>query len=216
MLKRHKHLAHRAPSSAVATRTLAALTLLAGSAPLSALAQSPEGNTTSTEQTMEVASARAAPALEVNVMWPFFPGGMVDLKLIVPALRAKERDWRGESIVGLHSDFGWRFVRAPDAGRVALMAVKLGYRQFLVHGLHIESTVNAGWRHEEDNPWDGEVIDSFQGRLWNMVGYQHEFSPRVYGNVRAGLGVHLWRTDRFASRERLFAPGGDINIGVRF
>src|SRR5688572_1682773 len=42
-------------------------------------------------------------AFEVNILWPFFPGGVSELKLIVPALRRAERDWRGDLVLGLHS-----------------------------------------------------------------------------------------------------------------
>lgn len=45
---------------------------------------------------------------------------------------------------------------------------------------------------------------------------QHEFSPRFYANARAGLGIHLYRTDRFASEEKQRVPGADLNFGVRF
>jgi len=158
------------------------------------------------------------PAFEVNVLWPFYPGGIVDLKVMVPVVRKLKGNWRGEIVAGLQSDFAWRFVREDrdEYGRVALMAVKLGYRQFLAYGLHVDVTVNLGWRHEEDNPIIDGTIDSFQGRLWLFAGYQHEFTRRFYANVRGGLGVHLFRTDELADRERKLVPAGDLNLGVRF
>lgn len=79
-----------------------------------------------------------------------------------------------------------------------------------------EVVLHAGWRHEEGNPWDGQPIDSFQGRLWCWGGYQHEFNRTVYANVRGGVGLHVFRTDRFADRERLVAGGADVNLGFRF
>ena len=93
----------------------------------------------------QIASAQSA--FEVNALWPFFPGGLVDLKIVTP-LATTDSPWRGELITGLHSDFGWRFVRDEDAGRVAFLGAKTGYRQFLGSGLHVDTTVNAGWRHE--------------------------------------------------------------------
>lgn len=157
-----------------------------------------------------------APAFEVNLLWPFFPGGMVDFRVQVPVLRPTRGDLRGEAVLGLFSDFAWRSVRDPDAGRVAMVGAKIGWRQFFVYGLHAEVVLHAGWRHEEHNPWDGQPIDSFQGRLWVWFGYQYEFSRTVYANVRGGGGIHVFRTDRFADRERLFAAGGDLNLGFRF
>jgi hypothetical protein len=38
----------------------------------------------------------------------------------------------------------------------------------------------------------------------------------VYANVRGGGGLHLFRTDRFGDTERVFAPAGDVNVGVQF
>jgi hypothetical protein len=161
---------------------------------------------------------RRTPAFEVNVLWPFFPGGIVDLKGLFPVVNADRRDFRGEIIGGLHSDFGWGPVTRPvdKYGKVSILAAKVGYRQFLVYGTHVEASVNLGWRHEEENIYDGGRLDAFIGRLWLFAGYQHEISTRVYVNVRGGGGVHLFRTDRFADTERKFAPAGDANLGVRF
>lgn len=162
------------------------------------------------------AEASTGPALELNVLWPFFPGGLSDFKILVPVLRATERNFRGEAVLGLHSDFGWRSTREEDAGKVAILAVKAGYRQFLFSGLHLDLTVNMGWRQEHDNPFDQTTLNGFVGRLWAMAGYQHDLSERWYLNARGGVGIHLWRTDRFGHEERPLAPAGDINVGVRF
>jgi hypothetical protein len=159
-------------------------------------------------------SAAPAPAFEVNVLWPFFPGGISELKLVLPAVHRTERDWRGDLVLGLHSDFATRIVRPSDQyGRVSILATKLGYRQFLLSGLHLEAAVNAGWRHEENNVWDGTTIDGFSARLWVMAGYQHDLGSRAYFNVRGGIGPHLVRTGPFAEKERKMTGGGDVNLG---
>lgn len=157
-----------------------------------------------------------APAFEVNVLWPFFPGGIADFRLMLPLVLADRGDFRGELLLGLHSDFGWRSVRAADAGRVAFLGAKIGWRQFFVYGLHLEAVLHAGWRNELNNPWDGLPIDSFQGRLWVWAGYQHELSSRFYLNLRGGVGAHMFRTDRFADREKKLTGGADLNLGFRF
>lgn len=158
------------------------------------------------------------PAFEVNVLWPFFPGGIVDLKGLFPVVNTNRRDFRGEFIAGVHSDFGWGPLTRPvdKYGKVSILAAKIGYRQFFVHGTHLDVSVNLGWRHEEENIYDGGRLDAFIGRLWMFAGYQHELSTRVYLNIRGGGGLHLFRTDRFADTERKFAPAGDVNLGVRF
>jgi hypothetical protein len=167
-----------------------------------------------------VAQVAVAPArdlaFEVNVLWPFFPGGLTELKVLVPLLRP-DRPGRGELVVGLHSDFATRFVRAGDRyGKVSILAAKMGWRQFLAAGLHLDATVNAGWRHEVHNVWDGTTLDAFSARLWLMAGWQHDFNPRVYANARGGAGLHLVRTDRWAEKERKLVPAGDMNLGFRF
>lgn len=158
-----------------------------------------------------------APSFEVNVLWPFFPGGIVDLKTVIPVLLPDQGAWRGELIVGLHSDFGWRVVRPPeDYGQVAFLGLKLGWRQFFGYGFHLDLTINAGWRHEVENPRDGQPIHAFQGRGWAFFGYQHEITRQIYVNLRGGIGVHLFRTDRFADTERILTGGADLNLGFRF
>jgi hypothetical protein len=158
------------------------------------------------------------PAFEVNVLWPFFPGGIVDLKALFPVVRADRRDFRGEIIAGLHSDFGWGPLSRPldKYGKVSVLAAKIGYRQFLVYGTHLDLSVNVGWRHEERNIYDGGRLDALTGRLWALFGYQWELSPRLYANLRGGAGIHLFRTDRYGDTERAFVPAGDANLGFRF
>jgi hypothetical protein len=158
------------------------------------------------------------PAFEVNVLWPFFPGGLVDLKALVPIVRTDRPNFQGELIAGLHSDFSWGPVSRPvdKYGKVSILAAKVGYRQFFVAGLHVEISVNVGWRHEEKNIHDGGRLDAFIGRSWWFAGYQHEFSRKMYANIRGGGGLHLFRTDRFGDTERVFVPAGDVNLGVRF
>ena len=151
------------------------------------------------------------PAFEVNVLWPFFPGGFTDLKLLLPLTAT-----RGDVVLGLHSDFGWRNSREENAGNVAIIAAKIGYRQFIATGFHLDVTVNIGWRQERDNPFDETTLNAFIGRLWAFGGYQHDLSSRWYVNARGGLGVHLWRTDKFGDEERVLVPAGDVNVGVRF
>ena len=139
------------------------------------------------------------------------------LSLLMPVVRSQEPSFRGDLILGLHSDFATFVVRPDDSyGKVSILAVKLGYRQLMVAGLHAEASIDAGWRHELHNVWDGTTLDAFAARLWLMAGYQHDFNARVYANARAGLGIHLLRTDHLADKERRLVPGADVNLGFRF
>jgi hypothetical protein len=153
--------------------------------------------------------------LEANVLWPIFPGGISELRLMIPVLNSDRQDFRGELVVGTYADFAHRVVRKADAAKTGVLAAKLGYRQFLWSGTHLEASINAGWRRETQRA-DGEQIDALQARLWLLAGYQYDFDRRFYANARGGGGFHLYRSDRFASEERFFVAGADLNLGVRF
>jgi hypothetical protein len=154
--------------------------------------------------------------LEVNVLWPFFPGGISELRVVVPVLRRDERSFHGGLVVGAYSDFASRVVRDDSYGKVANLSGKLGWRQYLVKGLHVELSANLGWRHEEHRPPDDVTVDGFQIRLWTLAGYEHALTPRFYVNARGGLGIHVYRSDELAHLEKKLVPGGDLNLGVRF
>ncbi len=156
------------------------------------------------------------PAFEINVLWPFVPGGITEMKFLVPVVRRDQRDFRGELLLGAYSDFANRIVRDERHGKVATLSAKIGWRQFFVYGLHAEVVANLGWRQEKDNVYDHTTLDAFVGRLWMMAGWQFDVNDRVYLNLRGGIGVHMFRTDRFADKERRLTGGGDVNLGFRF
>jgi hypothetical protein len=159
-----------------------------------------------------------SPAFEVNVLWPFIPGGIEDLKVIFPLLRADQPDWRGELVTGLQSDFSFGPLSRPvtQYGKVSLLTARLGYRQFLAYGFHLEASVNVGWRHEAENVHDGTTLDGAYGRLWLFAGWQYDLTRRVYFNLRGDAGFILFRTDRYGYTEKQFVPAAEINLGVRF
>ncbi|HEY5937011.1 MAG TPA: hypothetical protein VIU61_20315 [Kofleriaceae bacterium] len=154
--------------------------------------------------------------LEVNVLWPFFPGGISELRVVVPVVRRDERSFHGALVVGAYSDFASRVVRDDSYGKVANLSGKLGWRQYLIAGLHAEVSANLGWRHEEHRPPDDITVDGFQIRLWMLAGYEHALSSRFYVNARGGVGVHVYRSDELAHLEKKLVGGADLNLGVRF
>lgn len=194
--------------------------ILALAAPLAlVLAASPasaaeEGGACSTPPHGE--EGRRGVAVETNVLWPFFPGGITEIRVLVPVLRAGHRDFRGELVVGAYADFASRVVRDDAHGKVWNYSGKIGWRQFFVHGLHLEVSANMGWRHEEHRPPNDVTVDGFQTRVWTLAGYQHELSRMLYVNARGGLGIHVYRSDELASTEEKLVPGGDVNLGLRF
>lgn len=184
-------------------RTLSFVLLLASAAP--AVAQD-------TDDT--ALTAAPGPSLELNVLWPFYPGGISELRLMLPLFG--DRDFRGELLLGVYADYSWVIRRgeAKPAGDVALLALKTGYRQYFGLGLHLELCLNSGWRHEVDRPGDQRFIDDFTGRAWALAGWEYDFSSRFYANARGGAGFLVWRTSHF-DEEKKIAPGFDLNFGVR-
>lgn len=160
------------------------------------------------------AAAAPGPSLELNVLWPFYPGGISELRLMLPLFG--DHDLRGELLLGTYADYSWVIRRgeAKAAGNVALIAIKTGYRQYLGWGLHAEVCINSGWRHEVDRPGDAKRIDDFIGRAWALAGWELELSPRFYVNARGGAGFLLWRTSHY-DEEKKIAAGFDLNLGVR-
>lgn len=170
----------------------------------------------STAHAEEESAALHRSSLELNVLWPFFPGGITELRFVAPVSRTHEDTLRGAFVAGVYSDFASRVVRDESYGKVANLSAKLGWREYFIAGLHGEATLNAGWRHEAMRPPNNETFDGFQVRLWTNLGYEHQFSSRFYANARAALGIHLYRTGPYAELEKKLVPGGDLNLGVRF
>ena len=155
-------------------------------------------------------TARAEPAGEVNVLWPFI--GISELKVVTPVV-AESSSTRGELVLGTYLDYA-QIVR-PNAGKAFIIAAIVGYRQFLGHGIHIELAPIIGVRHEKDHPSDGMTLDDGYVRAFVGVGYQYDVSPQFYVNARARLGILVYRSSHWDEEKKL-APGADVNVGVRF
>lgn len=159
----------------------------------------------------------APSSLEVNVLWPFLPGGISEFRYLVPISNINHRSYLGELVLGVYSDFASKIVRDSSYGKVSYYAFKIGYRQFFTQGWHAEMTTNIGWRSEVDRPGAADnKIEGVAARLWTFVGYQHNFCKIFYSNFRVGLGNHLYRSDSYAETEKRNVFGLDVNLGVNF
>jgi hypothetical protein len=168
-----------------------------------------------TAKAARVAQERPS-SLETNVLWPFFPGGISEIRYLKPIVNSQSVN-HGDLLLGLYSDFASKVVRDSKYGKVTLYALKLGYRQYFAQGWQAELAVNAGWREEKDRPGvEDHLIEGIAVRTWLMVGYQHDFSEMIYINTRAGIGVHSYRSDAYADTEKKLVPGVDVNVGIYF
>ena len=145
---------------------------------------------------------------EVNVLWPFFPGGIAEFKALVP-IRS-----RGEALIGLNSDFKQR--KRFDKGRVRIFGLKIGYRQYLWRGLHAEAALNFAWRREHNRPTTGRRHHNFVISSWGMVGYQIDLGSHFYANGRGGVGHISYRSSDWPNQEKGIFGVGDVNFGVYF
>lgn len=169
-----------------------------------------------TAQAVPVTQKERPSSIETNVLWPFFPGGISEIRYLKPILNSHSAN-HGDLLLGLYSDFASKFVRDSKYGKVSLYALKLGYRQYFAHGWQVELAINAGWREEKDRPGAADhVIEGIAVRTWLMLGYQYDFTDVVYINTRAGVGVHSYRSDAYEETEKKIVPGFDVNIGFYF
>lgn len=149
---------------------------------------------------------------ETNILWPFYPGGIAEFKVLVPVVGVGSQ--RGELLTGLHSDFMQR--QRLDKGKVNILALKFGYRQYLWRGLHAELSANLGWRSEHQRPSTGESHDDFVISTWGLAGYQLALTNRFYVNTRAGVGYIAYRSTGWPGQRDGVFFASDLNLGVHF
>lgn len=153
-------------------------------------------------------------SVEINLLWPIFPGGISEFRYLMPLAETMDA---GDLVLGVYSDFANQVVRDQTYGKVALYAVKFGYRLSFMKNWQWESVMNIGYRKETDRP--NTIDNRIEGasvRWWNLVGYQFNLNENYYINSRLGLGSHVYRSDDYASTEKKNVLGLDLNLGFRF
>jgi hypothetical protein len=162
------------------------------------------------------AAPAGGPSFEANLVQPFL--GIVDDKLLIPVSRADHATFRGELMAGIYTDFAWGPISRPadQYGKVWILGARPGYREYLAHGFFVDSSIVVGWRHEVHDVHDGGTLDGAYGRLWADAGWELALTPRTSLNLRGGLGLIIFRTDRYGSTEKMWQPAGDLDLRVRF
>jgi len=168
------------------------------------------------ERTPHDVDASAGPSLEINLVEPFL--GLTDDKLLIPVVRRERSTFRGELMLGTYTDFAWGPISRPadQYGKVWIIGLRPGYREYLACGFFVDTSLVAGWRHEEQNHHNGGTLNGFYGRAWLNAGWQADVTQRTFLNVRGGAGLILWRTDAYGSSEKTWQPAADLDLGVRF
>ncbi|MES2802472.1 MAG: hypothetical protein V4654_08280 [Bdellovibrionota bacterium] len=156
-------------------------------------------------------------SFEMNIIWPFIPGGITELRYITPMMTEKGEVPSTFWVLGLYSDYASKIIRDSSYGKVSAYAFKIGMKQFINKEWHYEVSANIGWREEINRPNvpDKKIIGAAV-RAWALFGYQHQISNIFYSNIRAGLSQHLYRSDKYSHLEKKTVPGFDVNLGVVF
>ncbi|MEX1188455.1 MAG: hypothetical protein WED33_04300, partial [Bacteroidia bacterium] len=108
--------------------------------------------------------------VELNLLWPIFPGNIYKGQVTYETWRKKELV--GDVYLGFHiRPFEYR----ETEGDFSNLALTFGYRQFLWKGLHLELYQAFGPGFNRTNVIDGKDYDSWDYEIGGMVGYRWEF-----------------------------------------
>lgn len=112
--------------------------------------------------------------VELNLLWPIFPGNIYKGQVTYETWRNGEL--AGDVFAGLHlRPFEFR----EAEGDFANYALTFGYRQFLWKGLHLELYQAFGPGFNRNNASDGQDYTSWDYELGLSVGYRWEFLSKA-------------------------------------
>lgn len=119
--------------------------------------------------------------VELNVLWPFFPGNIYKGNFTYEAWRKKE--FAGDVYIGFHirpTEF-----RAEE-GNFSNYALTFGYRQFFWKGLHVEVYQAIGPGFNTNNAVDGKDYTSWDYEIGLLGGYRWEFLETLMKKEKRG------------------------------
>ncbi|HPH65292.1 MAG TPA: hypothetical protein PLF40_06090 [Kofleriaceae bacterium] len=147
------------------------------------------------------ASADAIPAptepnvlLEASVLWPAMTlGKFYSFQALLP-LTNNNNGWRGQLAAGV----GFRLAETTDdRGTLSSAGVRVGWRQYVVRGAHIDLGLAVIRASLKNAAFDGRNDTSYNVETQATVGY--EFRWREFGLViqPAGIGYAAFRSSPF-------------------
>lgn len=161
--------------------------------------------------------------VEINLLWPIFPGNIYKGQITYETWRKKEL--AGDVYVGFHiRPFEFRI----DEGDFANYALTFGYRQFVFKGLHFEVYQAFGPGFNKNNAITGKNYSSWDYEVGLLGGYRWEFlSPEKRNNAKMspyvstqhGLFFLAAQTNphpivNFTGEKPFYV--GTLNFGVKF
>jgi hypothetical protein len=159
--------------------------------------------------------------VELNILWPFYPGNIYKGQVTLETWRKK--DFAGDIYLGFHiRPFEFR----EKEGDFANYALTFGYRQFLWKGLHVELYNAFGPGFNRNNAIDGKDYLSWDYEIGGFVGYRYEFlrkrdEKRVspYISTQHGVLYLLGQTNPHPIKDfmgEIPIYAGTLNIGIKF
>jgi hypothetical protein len=118
--------------------------------------------------------------VEINVLWPVFPGNMYKGQVTYETWRKK--DLAGDVFVGYHiRPFEFR----EQEGDFANYALTFGYRQYVWKGLHLEFYNAFGPGFNRNNAVNGNNYTSWDYEVGLLTGYRWDLmKPEKRANAR--------------------------------
>lgn len=160
--------------------------------------------------------------VEINVLWPFYPGNIYKANATYEAWRVKKH-FAGDVVLGVHiRPYEFR----PDEGYFSNYALTFGYRQFLWEGLHLEFYNAFGPGLNKKNAVDGKKYVSWDYEIGGFAGYRYEFLPKrlrkkvsPYISTQHGVLFVAAKSNphpilNFTGEKPIYA--GTLNIGLKF
>ena len=160
--------------------------------------------------------------VEINVLWPFYPGNIYKANATYEAWRFKKH-LAGDVVLGLHiRPYEFR----TSEGYFANYALTFGYRQFLWQGLHVELYNAFGPGFNKNNVVDGKRYVSWDYEIGGFVGYRYEFLPKrlrkkvsPYISTQHGVMYLAAQSNphpilNYSGEKPFYA--GTLNLGIKF
>lgn len=159
--------------------------------------------------------------IELNVLWPVFPGNIYKGQVTYETWR--KNNLAGDVYLGIHArPYEFR----EDEGDFANYALTFGYRQFFWKGLHAELYQAFGPGFNRKNTTDGKDYTSWDYEIGGFVGYRWEFlknrnekkiSPYIstqHGVLYLAAQTNPHPIKNFDGEQPIYA--GTLNIGIKF
>ncbi len=140
-------------------------------------------------QKNESASKTSKSGVEIDALWPFFPGAF---RAHFTTTLWQKNHLKGDLLVGVNVDFP---VDRDTEGRFADYSIVSGYRQYFWNGLHVEFSQTTGLGVLENHVSTDLTYRSFDWLMSGYVGYQFKFAKKLYILPQFGVAGVVYKSN---------------------